>query len=150
MNRGATPKNRNGCPRPRRNLSGIGGPSPQPAEMAGTLLATALAVGLAELYSEILGTEVRTRQGVARARVGEAARNAGAVAFGISVPSVFFLLAVPGGIEVDTAFALAKWSGLDVRRGSKFVPARRSPRRQIPRTFAFSLANSSSVSTPCS
>jgi hypothetical protein len=45
--------------------------SPQPAVMVGTLLATALAVRLAELYSEIVGAEVRTRQRVARARVRE-------------------------------------------------------------------------------
>jgi hypothetical protein len=44
---------------------------PRPAVMVGTLLATALAVRLAELYSEIVGTEVRTRQRVARARVRE-------------------------------------------------------------------------------
>ena len=44
---------------------------PRLAVMVGTLLATALAVRLAELYSEIVGAEVRTRQRVARARVRE-------------------------------------------------------------------------------
>ena len=39
--------------------------------MVGTLLVTALAVRLAELYSEIVDAEVRTRQRVARARVRE-------------------------------------------------------------------------------
>jgi hypothetical protein len=85
---------------------------PRPAVMVGTLLATAVAVGLAELYSEIVGTEVRTRRPVARAHVGEITADVGAVAFGIGFPAVFFLLSVAGAMEVETAFALAKWSGL--------------------------------------
>jgi hypothetical protein len=44
---------------------------PRPAVMVGTLLATALAVRLAELYNEIVDAEVRTRQRGARARVRE-------------------------------------------------------------------------------
>jgi len=44
---------------------------PRPAVMVGTLLATALAVRLAELYSEMVGGEVRTRQRATRARVRE-------------------------------------------------------------------------------
>jgi hypothetical protein len=85
---------------------------PRPAVMVATLLATALAVGLAELYSEIVGTGVRTRQRVPRARVGEIAADVGAVAFGIGFPAVFFLLAVADAMAVETAFTLAKWSGL--------------------------------------
>jgi hypothetical protein len=34
------------------------------------------------------------------------------VAFGISFPAVFFLLSVAGAVQVETAFELAKWSGL--------------------------------------
>ena len=85
---------------------------PRPAVMVGTLLATAVAVGLAELYSEVVGTEVRTRQRVARAHVREIAVDVGAVAFGIGFPAGFFLLSVAGAMEVETALALAKWSGL--------------------------------------
>jgi quinol-cytochrome oxidoreductase complex cytochrome b subunit len=85
---------------------------PRPAVMVGTLVGTAVAVGLAELYSEIVGTEVRTRQRVARAHVGEIAADVGAVVFGISFPAVFFILSAADAIEVDTAFELAKWSGL--------------------------------------
>ena len=85
---------------------------PRPAVMIGTLLGTAVAVALAELYSEIVGTEVRTRRRVARARAGEIVADVGAVAFGIGFPSVFFLLATVGAMEVETAFTLVKWSGL--------------------------------------
>jgi hypothetical protein len=85
---------------------------PRPAVMVGTLLGTAVAVGLAELYSEIVGTEVRTHRRVARAHFGEIAADVAAVAFGIGFPGFFFLLAAADAIEVETAFTLAKWSGL--------------------------------------
>jgi hypothetical protein len=98
--------------------------SPAPAVMVGTLLATALAVALAELYSEIVGAEVRTRRRVARARVGEIAADVGAVAFGIGFPAVFFLLSVAGAMEVETAFTLAKWSGLGLIGLYGFAAAR--------------------------
>ena len=42
----------------------------------------------------------------------EIATGAGAVAFGISFPAAFFLLSVSGAMQVETAFAVAKWSGL--------------------------------------
>ena len=35
-----------------------------------------------------------------------------AVAFGVVFPGVFFLLVLVGPLELDTAFRLAKWSGL--------------------------------------
>jgi hypothetical protein len=85
---------------------------PRPAVMVGTLVGTALAVGLAELYSEVVGREIRTRQRVGRAHLGEIAADVGGVAFGIAFPAIFFLLSVADAMEVETAFALAKWSGL--------------------------------------
>jgi hypothetical protein len=85
---------------------------PGAAVMVGTLVATGVAVGLAELYSEIVGTEVRTRRRIERARFREIATDVGAVAFGISFPAVFFALSGVGAMELETAFELAKWSGL--------------------------------------
>jgi hypothetical protein len=85
---------------------------PSAAVMVGTLLGTAVAVGLAELYSEVVGTEVRTRRRVERARFREIGTDVAAVAFGISFPAVLFLLSTAGVMEVETAFELAKWSGL--------------------------------------
>jgi hypothetical protein len=85
---------------------------PRPGVVVGSLLGTAVAVGLAELYSELVGTEVRTRRRVERARFREIARDVAAVAFGIGFPAVFFLLSAAGAMQVDTAFELAKWSGL--------------------------------------
>jgi len=85
---------------------------PGPGVMVASLLGTAVAVGLAELYSEVIGTEVRTRRRVERARFHEIATDVGAVAFGVSFPAVFFLLSAAGAMEVGTAFEWAKWSGL--------------------------------------
>ena len=85
---------------------------PGPGVMAGTLLATAVAVGLAELYSEVVGTEARTHRRVGRAGVRHILDDVGAVTFGIAFPCVFFILAAAGAIEDETAFTIAKWSGL--------------------------------------
>lgn len=49
-----------------------------------------------------------------------------AVAFGIGFPAVFFVLAVAGAVEVDTAFDLAKWSGLGLIALYGFLAARLS------------------------
>ena len=85
---------------------------PRPGVMVGTLLATAAAVGLAELYSEVVGAETRNRRRVEREQLREMLDDVGAVAFGIAFPAVFFVLAAAGALELDTAFTIAKWSGL--------------------------------------
>ena len=85
---------------------------PAPGVMVATLLATAVAVGLAELYSEVVGTEVRTHRRVGRAAVVHLLDDVAAVTLGIAFPSVFFILAAAGAIEDETAFTIAKWSGL--------------------------------------
>jgi hypothetical protein len=97
---------------------------PRPVVMVATLLGTAVAVGLAEFYSEIVGTEVRTRRRVERARVREIATDVAAVAFGIGFPTFFFLLSVAGALQVETAFDIAKWSGLALTGTYGFIAAR--------------------------
>jgi hypothetical protein len=97
---------------------------PAAAAVVATLLGTAVAVGLAELYSEVVGAEVRTRRRIESARLREAAGDVGAVAFGISFPAVYFLLSVAGAMEVETAFDVAKWSGLGLTGFYGFCAAR--------------------------
>jgi hypothetical protein len=77
-----------------------------------SLLATALAVGLAELYSEVVGAETRTRHRIARTQLRHFGVDALAVGFGVSFPAVFFVLAALHVFDVDTAFNVAKWSGI--------------------------------------
>jgi hypothetical protein len=97
---------------------------PSTGVVIASLFATALATGLAELYSEIIGTETRTRRRIQRAQVLHMLDASVAVAFGISFPSVFFLFAALGAIEQDTAFTLARWSGLGLIGGYGFFAAR--------------------------
>lgn len=80
--------------------------------MVATILATALAVGLAELYSEVVGMEARYRRRVGREHLPHIAGQALAVVVGITFPAVFFILAAAGVLELGTAFSVAKWSGV--------------------------------------
>jgi hypothetical protein len=85
---------------------------PQAGVMTAWLLMTALAVALAEAYSEVIGIETSERHRVTRHQLGQLLEDSGAVALGVGFPVVFFLLAAVDMIELDTAFAVAKWSGL--------------------------------------
>jgi VIT1/CCC1 family predicted Fe2+/Mn2+ transporter len=85
---------------------------PGPGVMAVWLLGTAIAVGLAEVYSEAVGAETRTRQPVTRAQVRHMAEDAVAVGAGVAFPAVLFVLSAMGLFAVDTAFTVAKWAGL--------------------------------------
>jgi hypothetical protein len=85
---------------------------PSAGVAAGSLIATGIAVGLAELYAEVVGAETRTRHRVSREHLGEIADDVVAVFFGASFPAIFFILAALDVMELDTAFAWARWSGL--------------------------------------
>jgi len=85
---------------------------PAAGVVAASLLTTAIAVALAEFYCDVVGTETRTHHRLRRAQLAEIGVAASAVAFGVAFPVVFFVLAAAGALEVDTAFRLAKWSGV--------------------------------------
>ena len=97
---------------------------PRAAEVAVTLVATAVAVGLAELYSEVVGSETRTRRRVERQQIIDILDEIGAVAIGVAFPCVFFLLAAVGAFDLDAAFTIAKWSGLGLIATYGFAAAR--------------------------
>jgi hypothetical protein len=90
---------------------------PEPGVTAATLAATALAVALAELYSEL----VTVRETSARS-----VREALGVALGAAFPAVFFVLEAAGAIGEDTAYVLAKWTGVALIGGYGYVAARRA------------------------
>jgi hypothetical protein len=85
---------------------------PNAGAMTAWLILTAVAVGLAEIYSDVVGSETRERHRVTRSEFMSMFEDAGAVALGVGFPVVFFLLAAAHAIALDTAFALAKWCGL--------------------------------------
>jgi hypothetical protein len=107
---------------------------PRSEAVAATLLATAIAVALAELYSEIVGTETRTRARVEWQHIAEMLDEIGAAALGVAFPATFFVLAALGAMERDTAFALAKWSGLGLITAYGFAAARLTG-NTIPRSL---------------
>ena len=90
----------------------LGDHPPTAGVMIAWLLMSAVTVALAELYSEVVGAETSERHRVTRRQLSHMLESAGAVAFGVGFPAVFFLLALMHLIELDTAFAIAKWSGL--------------------------------------
>jgi hypothetical protein len=84
---------------------------PSAGQAAATILGGALAVGLAEMYSEVVGEEARTREPTRIGRIRSAALGAVAVAFGAGFPALFVVLAAFGAGDVHLAFTLAKWTG---------------------------------------
>jgi hypothetical protein len=85
---------------------------PPPAAVIASLLGTAVAVALAELYSELVGFETIRRRKAGASELGRLSADVGAVAFGIAFPAVFFLLATTDALQVETAFTVAKWTGV--------------------------------------
>jgi hypothetical protein len=112
---------------------------PEAGVMAGFLLATGVAVALAEIYSDIIGMETRTHARVGAARLRDLAAEAAAVACGITFPAIFFVLASAGVIETATAFTTAKWSGLGLIGIYGYLGGRLSD-RSVPASILHALA----------
>jgi hypothetical protein len=104
---------------------------PTPGVVVGSLVVTAVAVALAELYSDVIGVRVKQRGHVPRAQLGEMAKDVAGVAFGVAFPSAFFVLAAAGAIKVQTAFDLAEWSGVLLIAFYGFWAARLSGERLV-------------------
>lgn len=85
---------------------------PSPAASTAAVLGAALAVGMAEIYSEAVGAEARTRRRVAIPQLRTFAGDALAVTFGAGFPAVFFVLAALDVMGLSTAYTVSKWSGL--------------------------------------
>jgi hypothetical protein len=99
---------------------------PSAAAVGAILVTTAIAVALAELYSDVVGTRIRIRGPLGRERRREAEADVAAVAAGAAFPAIFFVLAAAEAIELDTAFTLAKWSGLGLIGAYGYAAARLS------------------------
>jgi hypothetical protein len=112
---------------------------PKAGLVVASILGTALAVSLAELYADIVGAETRTHARPERVRVRAFATEASAAAFGIAFPAVFFILAAAGALELATAFTIAKWSGLGLIGLYGFVGARLSG-RSVPAAILHAVA----------
>ena len=85
---------------------------PPPAAVIASLLGTAVAVALAELYSELVGFETTRHRRAGATELRGLSADIVAVGAGISFPALFFLLAATDVLEVETAFTVAKWTGV--------------------------------------
>jgi hypothetical protein len=85
---------------------------PPPGAVIATLVGSAIAVALAELYSELVGLQVRGHGRAGRAERRHLRADIAAVTVGVAFPTVFFILAAAGVFDDGTAFTVAKWSGL--------------------------------------
>jgi len=94
------------------------------AQTAAAIIGTAVAVALAEAYSEFVGIETRERRHVDRSELPGLAAEAAAVALGAGFPAVFFLLSAADVVALPTAFSLAKWSGLGLIFAYGFAASR--------------------------
>jgi len=77
-------------------------------------IGAAIAVVLAEIYADMIGTTIRERRPPNRAEWQEFVVD---VCFGFTAacfPAFFFLLAVVGLMELRHAFTIAEWAGLVV------------------------------------
>lgn len=101
----------------------------RPGETAAFILSTAVAIGLAEVFSEAISQEARTRTRIRRSDLGPLARNAGPVVLGAGFPALYFFLAALGVMTGQTAFTLAKWTGLGLVCAYAFLAARLSGAR---------------------
>jgi len=97
-----------------------------PGVVIGSLVATGFAVGLAELYSEVIGAHTKKGLGEEHAATAEVVEETAAVIIGVSFPAVFFVGSAIGLWELDTAFQLAKWTGLGLIAGYGYLAARLS------------------------
>jgi len=85
---------------------------PSAGVMAAWLVLSGVAVALAEVYSEVLGAQTEQRRRIPHSQLAHVVEDAVAVAVGVGLPAVFFLLAAVGLMQLDTAFTVAKWAGL--------------------------------------
>ena len=95
-------------------------------ESAAFIIGTAITIGLAELFSEAISQEARTRTRIRRADIKPLARDAIAVVIGAGFPAIFFILAALGVMKGHTAFTLAKWTGFGLVCTYAFLAARMS------------------------
>jgi multisubunit Na+/H+ antiporter MnhB subunit len=97
---------------------------PPPGAVIASLIGTAVAVALAEIYSELVGFETVRRRHATSAERESLIAGAAAVAIGVGFPSIFFLLAAVGVLGDESAFRIARWTGLALLGVYGFAGAR--------------------------
>src|SRR3954471_12522336 len=94
---------------------------PTAGQAIAAIVGTAVAIGLAEIYSELVGGEARTRRPVRATQLRATALDSLAVMFGAGFPALFFVLAAAGVFDTAVAFTLSKWTGFGLICAYGFV-----------------------------
>jgi hypothetical protein len=95
-------------------VTGLDEASATAREAVVAIVGAAAAVGLAEIYADVIGTTFRERRAPTHAEWTEFAID---VAFGFGtalLPAAFFLLALADVLGLRDAFTIAEWSGVAV------------------------------------
>lgn len=82
---------------------------PSALEAEATILLGALAVAMAEFYSETLQLRIESRRRATRQEMSEIARHVGTVLVGGLLPLPVFLLVPLGVMSIEGAFTFVKW-----------------------------------------
>src|SRR4051812_1536155 len=99
---------------------------PPSGAVAATLFGSAIAVGLAEAYSELVAADARTHRPADRGRLRLVARESSAVVFGAGFPAAFFVLAAARVIPPAAALPPPEWARRRVIVGLRVLGARAS------------------------
>jgi len=120
-------------------ISGLDDASATAREAFVTIIGLAIAVGLSQVYADVIGATFREKRSLLPAEWLEISAN---VAFGFGaalLPAVFFALADLGVISLRNAFVVAEWTGVAVIWFYVFT-AGRAARLTLARALAWSVA----------
>ena len=98
----------------------------RPGRALGAVIATAVALTLAELFADRVGISIRKGRQATEEERQEEHREALTGLAVVAIPISFFVLAVLDVIELHTAFVLAQWAGFGILAIYSYVASRAS------------------------
>jgi hypothetical protein len=120
-------------------VTGLDEASADARECLVAVVGLAIAVALAEIYADVIGSTIRRSRHPTVAEWREIAGNV-AVGFGAAlVPVVYFVLAEAGVLSVGHALTIAEWTGVAVIWLYVFVAARATS-MSLTRSIVWSVA----------
>jgi hypothetical protein len=120
-------------------LSGLDEASATARESLVTIVGLAIAVGLSQIYADVIGSTFRLARQLTHHEWLEISAD---VAFGFGaalVPAIFFVLALLGAMSLGNAFVVAEWTGVAVIWFYVFTAARAAGLK-LGRALVWSLA----------
>jgi hypothetical protein len=82
---------------------------PSAMEAEATILLGALAVAMAEFYSDVLQLRITERRQASRKEMADIGRHIGTVLVGSLLPLPVFIMASLGLLTIESAFVIVKW-----------------------------------------